>query len=422
MTRRHAIVRWGILLFALCGAYAVKDLHSAPAIKWMDIWYPSDLHGISAADAIAFILSLKVPIPPMLAGLEIFSDWLTGTPDIVTIWLYRASLVGAYVLALVLARGSLARWGMALVASGVFLYATTVIHPGNPQGYDIFFPVVFLLYVCCLQKAADMGGAVAGMGGPRLRVMPWAVAAGLCLALTEWMRPFVIYMLPLLLWMSYLMIRQRHAGWAVWGAFALPVVLMCGAWHAHLWSAHRQLTMSNHVGFNLQRAWPQAPMPPLVDEVHNAPLKPGRWPNLNTVEHQHNSETLKKAVLTYWRQHPGASLKALWRHMRVFVNGPTDIYGHKPTSRVFGIYKVMTRWLSLIVGLKAIVVLWRVVAKRGRHLAEPLDAGDIIGVFFLLCLLFLCAGEMGEEARFLISLTPMLACMPFMRSPQGHAP
>ena len=78
-----------------------------------------------------------------------------------------------------------------------------------------------------------------------------------CLALLELTRPFMIFLLPLFLVVEwhriYLHAPRRQSALA---AFLLPVVVLSGGWHLHLFLAHdHQIAWTNISGYNLQRAW-----------------------------------------------------------------------------------------------------------------------------------------------------------------------
>ena len=286
-------IRLGILCaFIGIGAYLVRSSDSVPALTWMYIYKPSDFVHASAASIVLFFANLRIPIPPMIALLEILSIKTQGSAMLVTRYGYRIALVGSYAAAIWLAGTSIKRTAATFLASVLFLYATIKIHPGNPQNYDIFFPMFFLIYLGLLQRVSSAHRDTA----KQAVLLP--ALAGFFLSMTKLSRPFVIYLMPLLVAGAYFALT-RASGKKSFVAFLVPILLISGVWHSYLLAAHHQLTFSNNAGFNVARAWPQIPRVPLGPETHDA-FAPGRWPNLNTEQHSVNSNRTQQLQLRYW--------------------------------------------------------------------------------------------------------------------------
>lgn len=394
------------MLWVVLGMQLVAGLGSIPSVGWMFMHHPDDFKSSSWMEIIQFLWGLRTGIPPMLAGFELICVKLTGSADWITVTLYQTALVTVYLLALLLARKNLGRYGLSLAVSTVFLYATVLIHPGVPASYDIFFACFFLLSVLCLQSAAKwphtLGGSL------------WAVLAGFFLSATELSRPFVIYLIPVWLWIAWCMIHKRPA---VVISFLLPVVLITGLWHVHLYHDFNQISFSNHAGINLSRGWPQIHYPTPLDEQSGVVVKPGRWFDRNTEIHTLNSRMMGSVVLKYWMEHPLASTWHMLVRLKSMLSAKTQLYSHQPRSWIFMLY-APTVWLTTVIALAGVYIR----VKSGISNRESMDwlnngADLLISVFTLCSLLIQAVGESGEEARLLLSVLPMLAVCPIPNPP-----
>jgi hypothetical protein len=414
--RVRKYVAWGLILaFIGIGAYIVRSSDSTPALSWMFVYDPGDFLHASAAGIVSFFGNLQIPIPPAIGLAEIISIRIAGTPILVTRYGYRLALVGTYVAALALAATSLRRMAASFLLSIAFLYVTKVVHPGNPQDYDIFFPLFFLAFLAFLKlhtRAPESGPG-------RAWLLP--CGAGFCLSMAELSRPFMIFLLPLLLLGAYFILAaggQRRP----FLVFLIPVLLFSGVWHVYLLAAHGQLTFSNHAGFNISRAWPQIPAVPMVEETHAAPLASGRWPNLNTDEHALNNQRLQAAQFQYWFAHPAQSVLFAFSRVNDLLSGDTKRGFYPPDLPWLGLYVFLVRLTSSLVMLGAIILLidvWRHLP-RLPSLLSHLD--NLLLLSATLFILFQAVGEAGEEPRLLLSLLPFFAVLPIYRSPGGdHA-
>lgn len=404
-------------ILGLVGLVLARNAVADPALAWMHVYAPSDFERLSAARILRFMAELRAPIPPAIALAEIASIKLVGTTALVTEYGYRLAMVGSFVLAVVLAGTSWRRTVASAAVSLVFLYATTLIHPGNPSGYDLFYPLFLLAHLVTLRRAAAVDATAWG-------AVAWPALAGVFLTLTELTRPFVIVLLPLFLVGAALAFRPQHRRRRLL-ALAVPVVLVSGGWHTHLLTAHGLWTASNNTGFGLVRGWPQIPFTtvPLTPDLHNHPLRPGRWPNLNTTERIENSRRLQRAARAYWAEHPWDSFLYVNERVGDLLSGHVDTYAYHPESQLFGVYR-------LLVLASAGWVVWGLTrlalrlarARRREAWADALSHPDhvLLGAV-ALSVVILAAGERGEEARFLVSVLPLLAALPALR-PEARAP
>ena len=373
----------------------------------MKIFHPSDFP--TAGSMISYILALRVPIPPVISATEILNYMIAGNTKFVTVVLYRIALVLSFVIAIRMS--SSRNWSMAwsIILSVVFLWATTIVHRGNSQVYDIFFPCLILLYVLLLKSAISSARSK--------WIYIFSAASGFFLSIAELTRPFVFLFLPVVLFCTWCAFRKLPRRYFL--CFLAPVVLLSGSWHLHQAVRHRQIIWSNHSGYNLSRAWPMAKRPWLQPEPYSAPLKTGRWDNLNTAEHHENSKLLTKKVVSYFVKNPRDSGGRMISRMRSFLfDVRTDIYDHRPTHGMFMLYRPLVRlssiWLLAEVCL-LVVMLVRVNGRRLNLLGMP---GNILIIIAFMSICILAIGESDwEQARLLLSLLPFFAVIPRFGSP-----
>jgi len=321
---------------------------------------------------------------------------------------YRAALVLSFVLSIYLAATSRWKTAIAFLLSFMFLWCTVLIHPGNPQVYDILFPLLCLSYVVLLiwimrePPSQEFSKKTAML----------CFAAGFVLSMTDLMRPFVFFLLPVVLLGAYQSLQKRPRRYLL--CFLAPVVLFSGGWHLYITCRHGQITWSNHAGFNLCRAWPMVKKPELAPEPNNRPLMPGRGANVNTAEHYENSCRLQKAVLDYIKTHPRQSFWHGVTLMRRFLAGQTDIYKVRPHSQLFTFYGPLVWTASLWLLANALWLGVRAVRHPLRALGRPENILILMTVFSILVM---ALGEQGEQARFLVSVLPLLAALPRCAAP-----
>ncbi|MBM3122378.1 MAG: hypothetical protein FJZ97_09375, partial [Chloroflexi bacterium] len=373
----------------------------------MRIYAPEDFHTL--ADWAVYLRDLQVPIPPILSTFEIWSTMATGSTAIVTTYLYRMSIVGSYLLALVLCYPSRPRAVAAFLVALPSMWGTVIVHPGNPQVYDVVYPFLVLAFVGLLTILKHRDWLP-----PRL-VIPLSCLAGVVLASAELSRPFVLYLMPLLLVGGILVIRPLGRPSCV--AFVLPLVLISGLWHLHLVAAHGQLLWTNHSGFNLVRAWSDTPTPILVPEPDAVPIAPGRWGNLNTPEHLANSRILQAAVLGQVARYPGHAATEALQKVFDFATAPTAIYTHTPDQPALVVYRAVSLLLFLLLFANALLLFLLFLEAPKRAVTLLAEPQNILICVAISSLVFLALGEAEEEARLVLSVLPMVAGLPIASRP-----
>ncbi|MCG6963976.1 MAG: hypothetical protein LJE95_11985 [Acidobacteria bacterium] len=405
--RRRLAAALMIAAFIPIGVYLTRHSSGQPAVSWMNIYAPQDF--TSASSLWRFLRDLGVPIPPVIATAEILDVLHTGNATFVTGFLYRAALVGVYVVAILLSGPSPPRMAAAFLLSILFLWATTIVHRGNPQTYDIFFPLFVLLFVALLLLGSKAES--------RTRTACLLVSSGFFLSMAELARPFFLFLLPLPLAYAYFLLRRKGRRSLLW--VLAPVLLLSGSWHAYILAAHGQVTWTNHGGFNLYHVWkdePEFQVPKLVNEIHAAPLAPGRWANLNTPEHTENSRRLARAVAGYVLRHPVRSaVHVLQRFGEVVVNVPTRTYGYNPQDAILEPYRLLVQICFALSLCGAALILGGMLRDRKR-IPSLLGSPDVLLVLVgLATLTVLTVGERYEEARFLVTVLPFWAAVPLPR-------
>lgn len=396
---RHSLVVSA--LFALAGLVVAGDAAGDPATGWMNIYAVSDFSTVDSV--LDFASNLLVPIPIVLSLTEIAAYKIFGSTYLITHILYRFCLVFSYVLALQTFSRSRTRTLLCAFVSFVFLWSTLLIHPGNPENYDVLFAFFNLLFVASLSGVRQLDGH------PRTAVVSaiLCVLAGFSLSMFELLRPFVFYLLPVLLLCAFQKLKTMPIKYFV--AFMLPVVLLSGSWHGFIAARHGQISWSNHTGFNLIRAWPMVDQPQLVTESNDQPLAPDRLENLNTREHLENSRRLQARILEFIVTHPRTSLENVAHRMYQFLKVPTDLHINNPPYPELWLYRVLV-WLGCLAVVRNLVLLvYRTVSSRRLdRFGDPENILSCIAFFYIV---LMAVGEAGEESRFWISVLPLLAAL-----------
>jgi hypothetical protein len=86
-----------------------------------------------------------------------------------------------------------------------------------------------------------------------------ALFSGLSLSMAELLRPFFIYLLPIPFLFSLLRFKKKSIASCLF--FLAPILLFSGGWHVRTALLVKQLSWSNHSGFNMVRAWPEVTWP-----------------------------------------------------------------------------------------------------------------------------------------------------------------
>jgi hypothetical protein len=353
---------------------------------------------------INYVKNLMVPIPILISLSEITAYNIFGSDFLITTIFYRIALVLNFIFAIYMSSSSRPKMLLSLIFSFVFLWATVVIHIGNPQVYDIFFPLFSLLHIVLLKIIISHSGL---HRYPKLLAL-LCFTSGFFLSMAELTRPFVFFLLPLLLFCSYQALKAFPTKYFI--IFLMPIILFSGSWHFYIAMYHGQIIWTNHSGYNLIRAWPMVEMPKLISETNNQPLVEGSWNNLNTPEHYENSQKIQKAVLTYILKHPIDAFGNVVNLLSSLLEVQTRIHGHNPNHQIFIFYRFFVwagcLWLFFNV-LLHIINFYKNYRLQNFGIPE-----NILLIATALYVCIIAIGESGEGARFLISILPFLAAFP----------
>lgn len=390
------------LIFSIAGFLLVRSARGVAATGWMRIYLPQDIANFR--ELCSYVRNLRAPIPVVISILEIINHQICGNTDLTTQSLYRISLVACYILSLNAFFSPNLKIIASFMFSVVFLWSAVIIHKLNPQTYDIFFPMFLLLYIFLMNRYKTSASSGKGRN-------LYLIGAGFFLSMAELSRPFVFFMLPLFILNAFFLLKSKLKSFSL---FLIPVFLFSGVWHFHLFMKYRQITWSNHTGFNLSKAWDMVEPPPLVKEVHDAPLKPHRWRNLNTPEHYENSRRLQKTILKYIATHPLESVVHIARQILYFLTPQIRIGKFHPRHQILRVYRPLA-WISFIWILLNLYLLFRGFIRYGFKTLASTENTLILAI--VLSTGFLAIGETGEQARMILSLLPLLAVFPEYRPP-----
>lgn len=391
------------VLVGIAGAYLSRNLVGATSIGWMRVYHPSDFKNAGMADVLEFYLNLRIPIPPILSFAEILSTWYLGNSQLITVFGYRFCMVGSFLLAVHIAGGSLRKFFLSSMFAVVMINGVTRLHSGNPQLYDIYFPMFVILYFYFVRRA--MSGLETKWG------RAWLFLGGFWLSMAELTRPFffliVLLLVPATFYKLYLLRRGQQFVY-----FAIPIIMLSGLWHLHMAVSFGQATWTNHSGYNLQRGWDHVPIPAEIVEKDNAPLGPRRLPNLNTAEHTTNNYERQKAIITNLVRSPFEN--------RLFQHGMSHMVEMlKPRTNMGGRENIRMPFYERSANIATIFLLVNMFIILTYLVMLPLDWRSQVTsnrnwqvVTAVLCLLILGIGESGEEMRFFISVLPLFSAMP----------
>ena len=384
----------------ICGAFLVPvwGYTATSAVTWMRTL---DLETFrTAADVWDYLAGLRTGIPPVLSTLELL--WWVNFRDLTLFsdLLYPLTVASAFALA-VLIQPERFRLRAAVLILGLFMaHRGVAVHAGNPANYDPLFALLTLGYFLLVRAWL------------RDRRPGRLAAAGLCLSLLELTRPFMIFLLPLFLAVEVHRIARTAPGRAgALAAFLIPVAILSGGWHLHVWLAHdHQITWTNVSGFNLQRAWedfdPDIRSARRLEELPR--VREGAdelWADLNTSEVYRESEALKSLIVARILEDPVRAAGHVLDRLAVFASAPTRMYDWDPQGIGILAYRgVVTVLLLTMAGYAAVGAA--VLIRRGCW--PWLDQRWWLAASTLLVVILVSIGERGEEGRFIFSILPML--------------
>jgi|GEM_PF-2268935 len=405
--RPDTLRRWLTGIIFLLGLLAGSGIRGTLTLDWQHIYRPEDFE--SWSQIWDYLANLQTGIPVLTSMLELVFYKVFGTVAPLEYGLYPLCLAGTAVFPLRLFTKT--SWQITLTAAFVviFLACTRILHQGNPQLYDLYLPLLFLSFLATLQKIrAQVGLPIAGK-----RLLWLCLQAGLLFSLLELTRSFVFVLAPLLLLLTVPTWRQLPRRYALY--FLLPILLLSGGWHSKQWLSHRQVHWTNHSAFNLYNNWKDLVGP--IDYEEAPPLFPGGFNDINTELHSQNNRDLRSRIRNAMMANPGKVFSHWSLQTWKFFTPKLELYSARLYSPFPWFYCPMVWFCGLALLGGCLLVAWQFLRaplqrKTYRFLGEPATIASLGTATMVLVFTF---GEAGEEARFLISLLPMLISVPSLR-------
>ncbi|MEM7368814.1 MAG: hypothetical protein AAF587_09420 [Bacteroidota bacterium] len=391
-----------LVIFWILATYAweaVQEAVAAPVTEWMHIYSFRDYTHWD--DIKTYLRELRTGIPPVLSFLELHSWMRYCSIEWIIEDLYRYGIVFAVLLPGFFAKGTLRSWLLATGIGWLMLESILIVHPGNPQLYDVLLPVFILLGFLYAQISLKTKWVALG-------IVP-AVLGGFFFSMAELARPFMIALLPILIAICGYQYFQARRRW-LFVAYLLPILIFSGGWHLKLLIYNQgQVVWSNHGGTNLFRAWT-----PVIDHKNlTSQIQPEApplneygwaWNNLNTQIHAENSAFRSKAVVGGILNKPELAGKILYQKIRIFTTPRTYIYKHDPQDPLLIWYRTFVRGLYYVLAILLVVSLVKTI--RNWRFLFSWEFGLLFTTFFLTVMPII--GESGEEARFIVAVLPFL--------------
>ena len=388
-----------VAFFIFYGQYAAREAVGIPATTWMNVYSYKDFGTTEKVKE--YLLDLRTGIPPVLSYLEITTFNRSGNIDSIIKGLYQKGFILAFLLPMFLGRGKWWEYIYSLVLGMILLLAALRIHPGNPQIYDVVMPACLLGYLIFSRIS---------FGKHRYKAIPIlaAIAAGFLLSMAELLRPFLLLIIPFLLFYNFYHYRKTTAWKFVY--FLIPFLLFSGAWHTKLLIYNNgQVIWSNHGGANLANAWaPILDVPEMESQLAEEapPVNNYGWAktNINTQVHAENSKKRQKFIFKTIFQKPGAAIGLVFKKLMTFTAPQTSMYAFNPEGKLLTLYKIIVKILFITLGF---MIIWAIATgvRNLRFFTEEPFLFIMIAAF----LTFIpTIGENGEESRFLITVVPFL--------------
>ncbi|MCW7473005.1 hypothetical protein ND853_05695 [Leptospira levettii] len=386
-------------IFLFFSVLLVINQSALPVISWMNVYGVEEYQELDLIGYLKFLKGLMIPIPLNLSIFEFFSVKIFGDTRIVTEWFYQISFVALFVVPIFFRRKNIVRLVLGLIFSTCFFYASIRIHVSNPQSYDIIFPLLlFIIIILC--KNIEIHKEISSS---KLALI------GFLLSMLDMLRPFGFLIVVIICIYLVYIIKQKKQNFLSYVFLFLPLAFITLPFHSHLYLNHKQLTMTNHSGFNIQRAWPQVMPKRNLAEISANPTREGRWPNINTAEHRDNSNYLLSCIFQHIIKHPQDSIKHIFRNIYNFTTFEYILLKYQPK----GFMKYWFYALRFICFLYLFSQVWSLIKNRSKSIIINTEFLILFLIFFQLFIFALT--ESGETIRFTIGLLPFLSIFPRFR-------
>lgn len=394
---RHSIFGLLYLCFVIYAWGATEEIFALAATLWMNIF---NFDPFTTWGGIwDYFVNLRTGVPPAISALEVICYKLVGTYNPITRQFYRFALILMIMLPLAFTKRTLRDYVIHFGLSWIMLLALIKVVMGNPQIYDVLLPVFVMLFLWFLVRTE--------CNDHRRDRQLWLMAcAGFFLSMAELSRPFMIALVPILVGIVLYRLRKKPYTFI---PFLLPILLLSGGWHAKLLAQHGQLIWSNHSGANLVGAWA-----PLLDhKALEASLEPEEpplivnqwtWDNINTDVHSRNTAKQKAAVFAAISAQPGKAWDRFLQKMATFTEPQVGMYSYEPEGWEIDAYRWIVHLGFWLLGFLLLRSVWMLI-KDWKYVFST--EAMLVGTTAFLTLMPVI-GESGEEARFLVSVVPLL--------------
>lgn len=382
--------------FFFAAILLISNQKALPVISWMNVYGVEEYKDLDLLSYLKFLKELMIPIPINLSILEYLSVKIFGDTRIVTEWMYQASFVTLFLIPVLFRRQNILKLIASLIFSATFFYASFRIHQGNPQSYDIIFPLIlFITILICknLETQKEIS---------HLKLL----LLGFLLSMLDMLRPFGILIVMVICLFVVYILKQKKYKISSYVIPFLPLAFITLPFHYHLYTYHKQFTMTNHSGFNIQRAWPQVMPKRNLVEVDAKPTREGRWPNINTAEHRDNSNYLLSCIIHHIKKHPQDSIKHIIKNIYNFITFKYTLLNYQPEG--------FTKYCFYTLRFLCFIYLFSQLLKLIKNRSKPIIINtEFLILFLILFQLFIFSlTESGETIRFTIGLLPLLSIFP----------
>jgi len=380
--------------------YSSQSMAGRPATLWMGYFQVEEFYPTTPQELIAFFKEMRAGIPPALSLAEIITGKFTGASLIITQEFYRLSLIIAYLIAAYLYAETIIKGVITSLVALVSMSATIIISAQNPEIYDLYYPCYLLLFLLFVKLASSRNKY------DHLKVW-WAFLGGVFLALAELSRPFVLLLMPFIIFFVILVFRTASRRILV--SFLVPVIILSGGWHLKLLVFNQgQVFWSNHSGFNLYRAWEE------VADIPEPPAEPQTWDRRNQIhsqEHYLNSQKIQRAVLNFIVENPGEAFSFMITRLRIFLQPRTSFFEHPELGGVLiQVYRIIFRLCLVYWGIQLLRMGFNIFKNPGLHLFS--NPENVLLITTTLTVIILAISEKGEEARLVLAVLPLIGALP----------
>ncbi len=342
------------------------------SIEWVNFFKLENFKSLD--DVVTFYRDLRTGVSPILSFFEIIEYLWTGDAEFFRIWVSRVIIFLNFLMASHLYASEMTKI-YRLTLSVIFVAALSLIGGMNYDWFWPFFILGHLYFLKCAQKEYSVF---------------FSILSGLFLTCAELSRPFVLFVVPILVFNFYLRMKKKKKLYLI--LFLTPLILVSGGWRVKLYQFNGpQIIWSDYGGCNVYEAWP----------VKGKKLG---YEYLNTAKGSRLCREGKDKVVKHMLSHPVEtaviSFKKIWSFLKAkaFWHGMGDV-------RVNYSYRFVLKILLLVYFFQGFTFLYRLKNNIRILLREE----ELVRLMTYAYFIFLTIPNDGSErARFVASFTPFL--------------